>query len=238
MSNYFIKPEYKVSIPADYHNLKNKFWTQHRIEFSKYYQWHAYKYASKLLRKNSKLRTVIDIGCGTCSKLDTLIVPFCASVTGIDVFRDKKTLKCSDKIDYLCVDVENDELNAKYDFILCIDVIEHVIDPDKLLRFIKNVAHSESLIIFSTPERDALRGQNCYKSDKPDHIREWNKNEFYNYISHSGFIVIEHFIAPVMKLIPKNNEVCSEVKAIYEKCNTINTSQIILSKIFANCNNL
>lgn len=144
---------------------------------------------------------MIDIGCGTCSKLDTLVAPFCESITAIDVFDGKTILRCkSEKIEYLCIDFENQRLNRKYDVVICVDVIEHIIDPDKLINFIIDVSHNDSYIVLSTPERDILRGKNCIRSDKPDHIREWNKKEFFEYITHSGFIVIEHFEVPAMKL--------------------------------------
>jgi hypothetical protein len=33
---------------------------------------------------------------------------------------------------------------------------------------------------------------NNNKSTKPEHVREWNKNEFSNYIYHHGFKIISH----------------------------------------------
>jgi 2-polyprenyl-3-methyl-5-hydroxy-6-metoxy-1,4-benzoquinol methylase len=46
---------------------------------------------------------------------------------------------------------------ATPDLIVCSDVIEHLQDPNILLKYIKDAAKPETLIILSTPNRDRLR---------------------------------------------------------------------------------
>jgi 2-polyprenyl-3-methyl-5-hydroxy-6-metoxy-1,4-benzoquinol methylase len=71
----------------------------------------------------------------------------------------------SPSLDYL-------DLLKRPDIIICSDVIEHIVDPDILHDFIKVLAAESKRIIFSTPDRDRLRGTNCTESLKPKHIRE------------------------------------------------------------------
>lgn len=84
--------------------------------------------------------------------------------------------------------------------IICPDVIEHLINPDNLLRLIKQIANQNTHIVISTPDRDKLRGESCMKSNKKEHIREWNFNEFRTYIDNSGLKNIEHFNNAPLKL--------------------------------------
>ena len=83
-------------------------------------------------------------------------------------------------------------LPNKIDIIICSDVIEHLIDPDLLLNYIKNLSSKNSIIYLSTPDRDRMRGKSCMKSLKKEHIREWNYSEFKAYIADRGFQIIDH----------------------------------------------
>jgi len=79
---------------------------------------------------------------------------------------------------------------TQYDLIVCSDVIEHMEDPDMLLSYIKKFAHKDGTILFSTPERDVLRGKDNMHSPNRDHIREWNKEEFTRYLTSRGFTIL------------------------------------------------
>lgn len=55
-----------------------------------------------------------------------------------------------------------------FDLIMCCGVIEHLVDPDILLSFIKAHADSETTIVLSTPERDVWRGKRTRSRPRPN----------------------------------------------------------------------
>ena len=93
-------------------------------------------------------------------------------------------------------DIENSKISPAInsELIICADVIEHLLDPDSLLEYIKKRLTSNGVVVLTTPERDAIRGKKCFHSPNKQHIREWNFEEFETYLSSSGFEVLEHFL--------------------------------------------
>ncbi|MHC4498731.1 MAG: glycosyltransferase, partial [Planctomycetota bacterium] len=86
-------------------------------------------------------------------------------------------------------------LDKKFDLIISADVIEHLVNPNKLLDYIHLHSHPETLVILSTPERDVTRGEESLgPPTNPAHVREWNISEFRKYISSCGFSVLESFV--------------------------------------------
>ena len=55
------------------------------------------------------------------------------------------------------------------------------------LNLIKNISNKSTEIILSTPERDLKRGEECMGSNKPEHVREWNRSEFTALLEYFGF---------------------------------------------------
>jgi predicted TPR repeat methyltransferase len=188
VERYFIKSGYKS---------KTAFEKQRdSVEDSMIWQYEVYEYASRLIKKHH-LTNVLDIGCGCGVKLKKLILPVCQDITGID---EPDTISwCKQHHDFGTWYADNLEdskvdLGKTFDLIISADVIEHLVDPDRLLGIIKKFAAKETLILLSTPERDATRGKGSIEPPlNTQHIREWNFDEFEEYIGHSGFRVIRHF---------------------------------------------
>ena len=196
--NYCIKSNYKVvnNINKTFdENRTSNYWTE-REKTARVFQWHVYEYASRFCGPNT---SVIDVGCGTAFKLVNIIGRITPHIVGID--QSAPIESCNNKystgafysdnfespsLDYL-------DLLKRPDIIICSDVIEHIVDPDILLDFIKVLAAESTRIIFSTPDRDRLRGTNCTESLKPEHVREWNFEELSCYLENSNFRVLNHF---------------------------------------------
>lgn len=73
-----------------------------------------------------------------------------------------------------------------FDIVICADVLEHVLDPDILMQYIKDA--TPNAIILSTPARELL--SIYWPEHKPSgpplnytHIREWTTGEFENYVN-------------------------------------------------------
>lgn len=169
---------------------------------SYFYQYEVYKFARKIIIKHD-LKNILDIGCGTGTKLYELINPVCEDITGIDVSSD--SIKICNRHSFgqwLIDDIEDKKikLDRKFDTIISSDVIEHLVNPDNLLSYIREFSNSDTFIILSTPERDLERGKmsNGPPANKT-HVREWNKMEFNKYIKSRGFDIIDHFLTFPMR---------------------------------------
>jgi len=79
--------------------------------------------------------------------------------------------------------------------LICADVIDHILDPDRLLDYIDTVPAER--IILSTPDRSLMYGHRQRgwwgPPHNPWHIREWSFSEFAGYVS-ARFRIIEHVI--------------------------------------------
>jgi len=214
-SNYFIKASYKPNstietIETEY----RKYWTIHRISQSYYSQYYVYKFCRKLV-KEEKLKSVLDIGCGTGIKLMKLIYPVCDEVYGID---QQGIIQYCRKMygleTFLADDIENPTLSLKkkFDLIICADVIEHILNPDNLLSYIRKFCHNNTYIVISTPERDILRGRECDFSPKKTHIREWNIKEFRHYLESRKFNILCHKLIKSFKILITLNNSVSNLK--------------------------
>lgn len=204
MVNYFIKDGYKAN-PINITNdqvSNTSYWNEERIKAAASYQLPVYDYAvSYIYRK--RLRSIIDVGCGVGRKLAYIHQKNPQLlITGID--QAKAIEYCTKAYDFgtwLADDFDNPCLDGIVaDLVICSDVIEHVTDPDRLLSYVKSKIGTNGVAIFSTPERDILRGAECFHSPNKHHVREWNRDEFSNYLQHNGFQIIEHFMQLPVRL--------------------------------------
>jgi len=207
MDNYFIKKGYKCNLVSQGHATP---YMDDKYNASTF-QINVYRFASKVILWH-KLKTVLDIGCGFGIKLQQFIKPVCKEIVGIDTKHAIDFCRKEYRFgEWFVDDIENPglKMNRKFDLIISSDVIEHLVDPDHLLRYIKNCCHEKTEVIISTPERDLTRGK---KSLGPPanqaHIREWNSSEFRKYISNRGFKILKHFLVgekgePVFEIIKK-----------------------------------
>lgn len=181
-----------------------EYWTPSRCQMASSYQFYVYRYAADLLGKMC-LPSLIDIGCGYPIKAATMLTPLCAKAvvadqpTLIDVVR-----RDFGNLDFLGINLEkpNLDLGEKFDVVVCADVLEHLLDPDPCMEFIARHLSSDGIAILSTPERDIIRGPNCFESRKPEHIREWNRAEFARFVETRGFRIINHVLTPTQYLPP------------------------------------
>lgn len=187
MDNYFIKKDYRINDSPSFYNDS--------LEDSEYYQLEVYEYIASLFSQH-RISSVLDVGCGLATKLRDYILPHCSNITGID--SEHAIPLCRELHDFgiwHTADLENTSyvLPTAYDLIISADVIEHLKDPDNLLRIIKSGTHPESLVVLSTPERDLRRGlDDTGPPQNTAHVREWNEKEFRAYLTDRGFH-IEHY---------------------------------------------
>jgi SAM-dependent methyltransferase len=144
------------------------------------FQKEVYQKAASLMRHH-QWDTVLDIGCGSGFKLAHYLGQYKA--TGVDY---PPAIEQS-RLDYPDLTwINADDFVPEHQsaaLILCADVIEHVRDPDALMKSLLSVRNWKCIMI-STPERNRRRGRWHFgPPPNPAHYREWSMPEFNKFIS-------------------------------------------------------
>lgn len=136
-------------------------------------------------------RRVYDVGCGSGWKLVHMLGRY--ETVGWDVpktvawLRAKYPGRAWRETPCTATDL------ARPDLVICADVIEHVLDPNPLLAFLRSM--NPRRIIISTPDRDAYEKGHKNPPNGPPfhlpHVREWNFTEFRQYMD-GWFNVLDH----------------------------------------------
>lgn len=201
--NYFLDTVYKCRTEC----IREGFWTEGRIAKEPFNgSFGVMDWIANHLGLKEKTLSLLDVGCGPASKLP-IFFPKC-KITGIDT---KEAIALAKKnnpqgIFYDCNLDDDREITSvseklgKFDVILCIDVIEHVLFPEKMLRLIKkHLLPGQGEAYIATLERDISRGMGSGRDGSPitAHVREWNQDEFTRFVSSEGFLVQECKLTPL-----------------------------------------
>lgn len=185
-------------------NRSENYWDLNRIINSAWDQADCYRYAKKFVMQSK--HCIFEIGSGTLVKQNKFYFAnglnnkyFCIDQqSSFEIAKNLGLIR--ENISPIVCDLEQDLTgvidylklnNEKISTILCFDVIEHLYNPSMMLDMIKSISNEETEIIFSTPERDLKRGFDMMESNKEEHVREWNQNEFKKLVEYFGFIVKE-----------------------------------------------
>ncbi|MEO6313449.1 MAG: methyltransferase domain-containing protein [Chitinophagaceae bacterium] len=149
----------------------------------------VYELAASLAKQQLQ-PVVIDIGCGSAFKLMQLLGQY--DSIGIEIEPTYTWLKRTYPTRKWKLFSETDPATLHADLVICSDIIEHLRNPDELMRFLSQMSFHRAVI--STPERDAVAGVGDYgPPGNTTHYREWSKDEFRNYVQ-AWFDVIEQHI--------------------------------------------
>ena len=194
VNNYFIKPEYTI---------RENFIHYDDTENTDKFQDDIYNYA-KTLVTNNKLKTIADVGCGSGYKLIKYFGDkFMYKTIGLEIEPSLSFLKEK----YPLYQWEFSDFNSiapitNVDIIICSDVIEHLINPDLLLKWLSTI--NSKYLVISTPDRegesdimrdishlDDAESNRAGPPSNPAHIREWGIDEFKMYLQ-QYFKVVHH----------------------------------------------
>ena len=181
--NYFIKKDYISR--TEYKPLNDTHSTDE-------YQDEVYAAAFNITSQEV-CQVIADVGCGSGFKLLKYFKNF--KTIGFEIDPNISFLKATypERQWYFSDFSMRDDL-AQLDIVICADVVEHLIDPDQLLNWIRKL--NFKYLVISTPDRDKLPPvQGRYPHGppwNPHHIREWNFAEFEKYIS-QYFDIVDHF---------------------------------------------
>lgn len=196
--NYRQQP---ANLTLDVNRTEGTYWAPWRLADNRKWQYHVYAWAAQLIRQRG-LTSVLDVGCGPCVKLIDHILPLTNDIVGIDQSSALAAARsCGATFTLREVDLENPTLtpDRAFDLIICSDVIEHLGDPDPAIDLIRSFAGPNTIVLISTPERRRERGRDCTASNKPEHVREWSREEFARFLASRGLRAFAH------RLLPKDN---------------------------------
>jgi 2-polyprenyl-3-methyl-5-hydroxy-6-metoxy-1,4-benzoquinol methylase len=94
---------------------------------------------------------LLELGCGEGEHLAAYQKYF--SVHGMDISRDhvKKTNELIGKNIAVCMDIEKGVIKGKYDVIVALDVLEHLHDPEKIIKKLLSKIKPGGFFIFAVP---------------------------------------------------------------------------------------
>jgi SAM-dependent methyltransferase len=199
-SRYCIRPDYQPNLAraADTAAQQPAFWTPERIATASRYQYDVYRMAAALMRQPG-VASVLDVGCGPPVKLRALLPDKRLSLHLVDQPESAPfAAKLLPGATFTAADLEiiDADLGRSFDLVICADVIEHLRNPDPCLAFIRRHLSPDGVMLVSTPERDILRGRDCRSCPHPDHVREWNGDEFGRFLQSRGWQVLRRGIMP------------------------------------------
>ena len=183
----------------DGYRSRKEFVTCEQAGHTDQFQDEVYASARKICSEK-QYKTVLDIGCGSAYKL-------------VKYFRDKKFvgLDLEPNLSFIrekypLYDFRESDFSRppqeSFDLIICSDVIEHLLEPDDLLKFISQINFKH--LVISTPERNAIQSlQKSFGWDVSDngpphnlmHVREWSFQELNEYLS-KWFKIESQFMTP------------------------------------------
>jgi SAM-dependent methyltransferase len=178
------------------------YWNPSRVEASGSFQYYVYTTARDLLRARG-YHSAMDVGCGPATKVRDLLAPHCADLQLVDQPSALALAAAAvPGAPFLAADLEgiDADLGRHFDLVICADVVEHLLEPGACVDFVRRHLAPGGRAVFSTPERDHLRGADCMASSQAEHVREWSAAEFAAYLHKSGFVVERQLFFPLQRI--------------------------------------
>jgi len=158
---FLLKPPKKISLiyPKSYYsynNSKNNLYLILNL-FKKFFDTVIFKNILKKIKKKNIYCLDVGGGSGWISKHLLLCDSRIKKITIVDIANNKNDVfKNNPKINFVKSRIENFKTKNKFDFILLLNLIEHVAEPDKILKKIKNLLNKNGICLVKTPNFDSF----------------------------------------------------------------------------------
>lgn len=154
-------------------------------------QRHFLRVLPKALQDRRDVK-LLDIGCGSGEFLNFVRTHFGWDVWGIDMNRKViETARRLYKLENL-IAVPLERLGAisipRFDVVTAFEVIEHLENPNSLIRAAHNVTSPGGMLVLSTPNRKRLVGRRALSDFPPVHLTRWDKTTLGLFVERRGFV--------------------------------------------------
>ncbi|HEX2649766.1 MAG TPA: class I SAM-dependent methyltransferase [Burkholderiales bacterium] len=200
---YCIKPDYQPNLAAGAGRGGAPYWTPERIRLATRFQYDVYRIAAGLLSEPG-VSSVLDVGSGPPAKLASLLPAKPLAIHLVDQAEAAPfAAQMLPAASFTAADLEtiDADLGRRFDLVIFADVVEHLRNPDPCLEFIRRHLSPQGRLLISTPERDILRGRDCRACPHPEHVREWNSDEFGRFLESRGWRIVERGKVPARRTL-------------------------------------
>jgi 2-polyprenyl-3-methyl-5-hydroxy-6-metoxy-1,4-benzoquinol methylase len=152
----------------------------------------------KLITPNA---TVLDLGAGPGLLLDSIPEHLHCTKQAVDISSEAVDILNRKGIQAQCINLETEALpygTDTADMIICTEMLEHLTDPDVVLREIHRVLKPTGILITSVPNINQLITPFLYLFDLPPinaarygsiHYRDFTKRIFTKALKNNGFLI-------------------------------------------------
>ncbi len=175
-------------------------WNYQSVSFGRFSQyWWARRYYAGLVRRHQRSGRVLEIGCGLGHLLSRLEKDF--ETYGIDV-SEYAIKRAGDVTPHSHLEVLPAEGIDKFgpaffDSIVGLHVVEHLEDPEDVVRKCAHISKPGALLLLATPNLRApfirLKGDEWHGYKDPTHISMKYPDEWRRLIENSGYRVLKMF---------------------------------------------
>ncbi len=144
-----------------------------------------YQKLSKLIKSNRNIKTFIDLGCNSGDVVYT-VSQMGIDAVGVDLPLLIKRIQLPIKT--VALDLNLQIPTGTYDIIFCRETIEHVSDPDNLLKCCRQIARPKSFLFISCPFAKRQYVLNAF------HLRVLSRDQLTFMVQKHGFKVLETFV--------------------------------------------
>lgn len=156
-----------------------------------------------------KRENVLDIGCNTGELCHILSKNYNIYAEGVDINESAINIakKRYPKLRFFAGNINNIKIRKRYDVVIMMQVIEHLEEPEKMLKTVKEHLEDNGRIIISTPNKWAFVDKlKCKAVGKkfaydPTHVQLFNPPNLKKLLENNGF-TIEKIITRGTCLIP------------------------------------
>jgi len=145
--------------------------------YSKGEKHNYYKLVNESLIPFEKLKgSIIDFGCGDglvdyiLTKKDFNVTGVDSSIEGMNVAREEFLKRGGNLFEYHLEDIDSYKMNKKYDYLYSLNTIEHLKNPEVMVKYMKNIRKFGVVI---TDDDDVVASDNS-----KSHIIQFNRESF------------------------------------------------------------